>query len=72
MKQVTITTLSGSSPYNIYLCDSSYNNCIYIANVVDSEIPYSFIVPINYSVLSQIGVKVLDSNGCEIKDIVTL
>ena len=72
MKQITINILTGTEPYFIYLCDSSYNSCIYIDTIYDADVPYSFIVPINYSSLSEVSVKAVDFNGCEIKDIVSL
>lgn len=72
MKQITINTLTGTEPYIIYLCNGSYGDCIYIDFIYDVDVPYSFTVPINYSNLSQVSVKVIDSNGCEIKDIISL
>jgi hypothetical protein len=72
MKQITINTLTGSEPYVISLCDSAYNGCIYIDFIYNIDVPYTFNVPINFSNLSQVSVKAIDSNGCEIKDIVNL
>lgn len=71
-KQITITNLTGSEPYNIYLCDNSYNNCIYIDTINNSDIPYSFLVPSLFENFTQVGVKVIDDKNCNIKNLVTL
>jgi hypothetical protein len=71
-KQITITNIVGTEPYNIYLCDNLYNNCIYIATISNIDIPYNFIVPTAFEALSTVGVKIIDANNCEIKDTITI
>lgn len=71
-KEVTITSLSGTQPYDIYLCDNAYNNCIYITSLNNSDIPYSFILPPYFENLSQVGIKAIDHVGCIIKEVVTI
>jgi hypothetical protein len=34
-KLITITSLTGTEPYDIYLCNNSYGNCIYINTIMD-------------------------------------
>lgn len=71
MKQVTITTLTGAEPFTIFLCNSTFTSCMYIDTIYNIDIPYSFLITApNYSTLSEVGVKAIDSNGCEIKDTV--
>ena len=71
-KLVTITTLTGTSPFDVYLCDGTYNNCIYIDTIISSEIPYTFIVPISFENLTTVGVKVIDNVNCVIKNTVSI
>ena len=71
MKQVTITNLTGSQPYSIYICNNTFTNCMYYAQINDSDIPYTFLVPSNYQSLTSVGVKAIDSKGCEIKNTLT-
>lgn len=66
--QVTITSLTGQEPFTVYLCNDQYLNCIFRAQINNSDIPYSFLVPNPYSQFGTVGVKVIDANGCEIKD----
>ena len=72
MKQVTITSLTGSEPYSIYICDNTYNSCMYIAQIYDADIPYTFLVPDPYKSLVSVGIKAIDINDCVIKNVVTL
>jgi hypothetical protein len=62
--QVTINSLTGTSPYDVYVCDSNVLNCVYIATI--SSTPYVFNVPPPLDAQSEICVKVIDINGCEI------
>lgn len=71
-KLVTITTLVGTSPFDVYLCDNTYNNCIYIDTIITSEIPFSFTVPTSFESLTTVGVKVIDDVNCTIKNIVNI
>jgi hypothetical protein len=66
IKQITIDTLVGAEPFYIYLCDGSYLNCMYITTIYNTDIPYTFLIPSPYLSLSQVGVKAVDSNGCNI------
>jgi hypothetical protein len=71
-KKLTITTLTGTSPFDVYLCDGTYNNCIYIDTITSLEIPYTFIVPISFENLTTVGVKVIDNVNCVIKNTVNI
>ena len=62
--QVTINSLTGTSPYDVYVCDSNVLNCVNIATI--SSTPYVFNVPPPLDAQSEICVKVVDINGCEI------
>ena len=62
--QVTINTLTGTPPYYVYVCDADVLNCVYIATI--SSTPYVFNVPPPLDAQSEICVKVVDINDCEI------
>ena len=62
--QVTINTLTGTPPYYVYVCDADALNCVYIATI--SSTPYVFNVPPPLDAQSEICVKVVDINDCEI------
>jgi hypothetical protein len=70
-KQITIDTLVGAEPYYVYLCDNT-NFCMYIDTIYNSDIPYSFLVPSNFLSQSQVTVKAIDSNGCNIINTVNI
>lgn len=61
---VTIDDLSGSTPYDIYLCDDLQTLCIYISRV--SSAPYQFEIPTIMTTLTDFSLKVVDSSGCEV------
>jgi hypothetical protein len=71
-KLITITSLTGTEPYDIYLCNNSYGNCIYINTIMNSDVPYTFIVPSIFLPSSSVGVKAVDNHNCEIKNIVNI
>jgi hypothetical protein len=71
-KQITITTLTGNEPYDIYLCDNLYGGCIYIDTIYNVDIPYNFLVPSLFLPLSEVGIKAVDNNGCQIKNTVNI
>ena len=60
--QVTINSLTGTSPYDVYICDNMLSNCVYISTI--SSPPYVFDVPAPLDAQSELCVKVVDSNGC--------
>lgn len=60
---VTINSVtSGTSPYDIWVCDTCYGTCQYIDTT--PTIPYSFILPSIYETYPTYVVKVIDDNGC--------
>ena len=60
---VTINSVtSGTSPYDIWVCDTCYGTCQYIDTT--STIPYSFTLPTIYETYLTYVVKIIDDNGC--------
>ena len=69
---ITITSLNGLAPFDVYSCDTGYTSCIYIDTIGPSQIPYSFTIPSIQSGMGYIGVKVVDSNNCIIDENLTI
>jgi surface protein len=62
-QSVTISSVSGTPPYDIVVCDYTYNNCQTAATSVVS-LPTTIIVPSQLSGLLSLIVVVTDSIGC--------
>ena len=64
--QVTISSITGSSPYDVYICQSAGTQCFYISTVTQAEInsTYIFDIPIPYDTSSSYMLKLIDNNGC--------
>ena len=60
--QITINSLTGTSPYDVYICDNLLSNCVYIATI--NLTPFEFDVPAPLDAQSELCVKVVDTNGC--------
>jgi len=60
---ITINTLNGVSPFDVYLCDNPINTCIYIDTI--NSAPYQFDIPSILESLGNYNLKVVDDNGCE-------
>ena len=69
---ITLTTVSGSSPFHIYVCDTGFTTCIYVDTVTPIDIPYQITVPSVFSSLSSVVVNVKDSNNCSLNQTVLL
>lgn len=63
---ITINGVTGASPYDIYLCDDPITTCIYISTITSPSLPYSFDVPNIMENQSNFNVKIVDDNGCEV------
>jgi hypothetical protein len=62
-QEVTISSVTGNTPVEIYYCDSISGNCVYQATV--SVFPYTFNVPSPYDE-QNIVIKIIDTQSCEI------
>lgn len=60
--EVTINNITGTTPFDVYICDNTLNNCIYI-NTINST-PFTFEIPEPFNVMNQYNVKVVDGNNC--------
>lgn len=64
--EVTINSLTGTSPYDVYICQFDGTGCFYIDTITSGELPYVFDVPSPYNSASAYCVKVIDNLGCVI------
>jgi hypothetical protein len=69
-KIITINDITGSDPFNIYLCDNPVTVCIYVDTI--STFPYSFQIPTILESQDDFNLKVEDDNGCINYTILTL
>jgi len=61
---VTINSVTGHTPYDVYICQSNGSNCFYMTTT--STIPYVFDIPAPYNTSPSYMLKVIDSNNCVI------
>ncbi len=65
--QVSIYTITGQSPYDIYICQTGGTGCFYMATT--SSTPYVFDIPAPYNTSDAYMLKIIDDNGCVITGI---
>jgi len=61
--QVTISSITGQSPYDIYICQSNGTGCFYISTT-SVVTPYVFDIPAPYNNSVAYMLKLIDSNNC--------
>jgi hypothetical protein len=65
MSLITIDSVSGIPPYQIYVCDIFQFNCQFIGTFTDYIPPsISFPVPSGYTTAPKLLIKIVDSTGC--------
>jgi hypothetical protein len=67
---ITISTINGQDPFDVYVCDSGITVCYYVDTINSGDLPFTFQVPIIYSNLTSFNIKVVDDNNCPIDQIV--
>jgi hypothetical protein len=60
--QVTINSITGQSPYDVYICQTGGTGCYYMTTI--SSAPYIFDIPAPYDTSSSYMLKLIDDNGC--------
>lgn len=65
--KVTISGITGATPYDIYICQPDGTSCFYI-NTISSN-TYQFDIPVPYDIDTQYMLKVIDNNNCVITGI---
>lgn len=64
--QVTITNITGQSPYDVSICQPNGTGCFYISTIDVDDIPYVFNIPEPYNVYGSYMLKITDSLNCTI------
>lgn len=62
---VQINSISGNSPYDIYVCDITLTYCYLVSGSTTIITPYQFIVPPPLDNVTSLILKIVDSLGCE-------
>jgi len=65
--QVIISSITGQSPYDVYICQSNGSGCFYISTITTT--PYVFDIPAPYDTSSSYLLKVIDANNCTISGV---
>ena len=60
--QVTISGITGQSPYDVYICQTGGTGCYYMTTITSA--PYIFDIPAPYDTSSSYMLKLIDDNGC--------
>ena len=66
--EITITSVSGATPFNVYICDDPITTCVYVDTITVANISYSFNVPSILDGQTSYNLKVVDNNGCTVED----
>jgi len=61
---ITINDISGTTPFDIYVCDNPITSCIYISTITTGDTPYTFSVPLVMEGMTDFNLKVVDDNNC--------
>lgn len=69
--QVTVSNITGTTPYSVYICDNPVTTCIYIDNIPSTSLPYSFMIPDVMSSMSSYTLKIIDNVGCTTTQVLT-
>lgn len=66
--EITITSVSGATPFDVYICDDPITTCVYVDTITVAYIPYTFNVPSILDGQTSYNLKVVDNNGCSVED----
>ena len=69
---VTVSNITGTTPYEIYLCISGGGPCYYIDYIESSELPFNFTVPSPIQSYNGYCLRVIDNEGCIITNCFTI
>ena len=64
--QIQINSISGTSPFDIYMCDIGLAECIYLQTETSPTYPIILSPPTTLIGATSFIVKIIDANGCQI------
>lgn len=62
---VVINSIVGTPPYLIFVCDQTFTSCFYQQGPIPITTPYTFTVTGALANVTDLILKIIDSNGCE-------
>ncbi len=69
---VTVSNITGTTPYEIYISISGSSSYYYIDYIDSSQLPYNFNIPIPIQDMIGYCLKVVDNDGCIITNCFTI
>ena len=60
--KITINNITGTTPFDIYVCDNPITTCIYINTI--STLPFEFDIPSIMENQDDYNLKVIDNDNC--------
>ena len=61
---ITISNITGTTPFDVYICDTGNTPCIYVSTINSGDLPYTFNVPLIFQNLPGYNVRVIDDIDC--------
>ena len=62
---IQINSISGTSPFDIYMCDIGLAQCVFIQTVTSPVYPITLTTPTTLIGATTVVVKIVDGNGCQ-------
>jgi hypothetical protein len=63
--EITITNITGSTPFDVYVCDITNTLCVFITGLTSCPPSYTFTVPSPLDTSGSLLIKIVDSDSCE-------
>ena len=63
---IQINSISGTSPFDIYMCDINLNQCVFIQTETNPTYPIVLTTPNTLVGATSFIIKIIDSNSCSI------
>lgn len=70
--RVTISNITGATPFHIYICQVDGTSCFYINTITISQLPYEFDIPEPVNNSTQYMINAVDANNCYITGTTTV
>lgn len=62
--QVNINDITGSTPYQVFICQTGNTGCFFVSEITDNDLPYIFDIPAPYNNSDSYLLKIIDNFGC--------
>jgi len=62
--QVNINDITGSTPYQVFICQTVNTGCFFVSEITDNDLPYVFDIPAPYNNSDSYLLKIIDNFGC--------